>query len=73
MDADVVFELEPLAAARDSLTRAGFAVDYFALVDGPSLAPLDMPRTGCRLIAAARLGTVRLLDNVAVYEERNRA
>ena len=63
----------PLAAARDSLTRAGFAVDYFALVDGPSLAPLDMPRTGCRLIAAARLGTVRLLDNVAVYEERNRA
>ncbi len=54
-----------LAAARDALAREGFDVDYFALVDGPGLAPLDAVRPGARLIAAARLGMVRLLDNIA--------
>ncbi len=58
-------EAEPvLAAVRASLTEAGFAVDYFALVDGPSLAPIAAMRSGARLIAAARLGSVRLLDNM---------
>jgi pantoate--beta-alanine ligase len=54
-----------LASARETLTNAGFAVDYFALVDGPTLR--EIPRTGpdTRLIAAARLGSVRLLDNIA--------
>jgi pantoate--beta-alanine ligase len=50
--------------ARAALTDAGFAVDYLALVDGPSLAPIDAPGPGARLIAAARLGGVRLLDNL---------
>jgi pantoate--beta-alanine ligase len=53
-----------LAGATERLTRAGFAPDYVALVDGPTLAPLDAPRPGSRLIAAARLGAVRLIDNV---------
>ena len=57
---------EPLAAARRDLTHDGFAVDYVELVDGPTLAPLPAARSGARLIAAARLGTVRLIDNVAV-------
>ena len=56
----------PLDAAREGLTTAGFAVDYLALVDGPTLAPLKAACPGCRLIAAARLGKVRLLDNVGV-------
>jgi pantoate--beta-alanine ligase len=51
--------------ARAALGSAGFAADYLALVDGPSLAPIDVPRPGARLIAAARLGAVRLLDNIA--------
>jgi pantoate--beta-alanine ligase len=51
--------------ARADLSDAGFAVDYIALVDGPSLVPVDEPRHGARLIAAARLGSVRLLDNIA--------
>jgi pantoate--beta-alanine ligase len=55
-----------LAEARTSLTRAGFAVDYLALVDGPSLSPLPAARPMARLIAAAGLGSVRLIDNVAV-------
>ena len=56
----------PLADARDALTQAGFLFDYLALVDGPTLAPLAMAVPGARLITAARLGSVRLIDNVAV-------
>ncbi|HEY1930682.1 MAG TPA: pantoate--beta-alanine ligase [Acetobacteraceae bacterium] len=57
---------EPLAAARRDLTHAGFEVDYVELVDGPTLAPLPAAQSDARLIAAARLGTVRLIDNQAV-------
>jgi pantoate--beta-alanine ligase len=56
---------QALAAARAALVRAGFDVDYLTLVDGPGLAPIDAPHSNARLIAAARLGTVRLLDNIA--------
>lgn len=60
---------EPAAAvldrARARLAQDGFVVDYFALVDGPSLQPLKQLRPNARLITAARLGTVRLLDNIA--------
>lgn len=56
---------EQLAATTERLRDAGFAPDYVALVDGPTLAPLDRMRPGGRLIAAARLGTVRLLDNIS--------
>lgn len=58
-------EAEPvLAAVRSHLTEAGFDVDYFALVDGPTLEPIPGFRPKARLITAARLGTVRLLDNM---------
>ena len=53
-----------LGDARAALTAAGFSVDYFALVDGPSLREIPCVIPGARLIAAARLGTVRLLDNI---------
>lgn len=55
-----------LANARTRLTQDGFMVDYIALVDGPTLAPLAVARAPARLIAAARLGSVRLIDNLAV-------
>jgi pantoate--beta-alanine ligase len=55
-----------LGDAVAALAAAGFAVDYFALVDGPTLAPIEHAADGCRLIAAARLGSVRLLDNIGV-------
>lgn len=53
-----------LADAEAALQAAGFGVDYLAHVDGESLG---LPGAGStRLIVAARLGSVRLLDNVAV-------
>ena len=56
-----------LAEARNSLLDGGFSrVDYFALVDAQSLEPLDHPRGEMRLIAAAVIGTTRLIDNLAV-------
>ena len=40
--------------------------DYVALVHAQSLEPLDALEHPARIIAAAKLGTVRLLDNVPV-------
>jgi pantoate--beta-alanine ligase len=56
---------QALTSARAKLQAAGFTVDYFALVDGPTLAPITAADAGARLIAAARLGSVRLLDNIS--------
>lgn len=61
-----------LGAAREALTRLGFDVDYLALVDPATLEPIDVPDSeGARLIAAARLGAVRLIDNFAVAPPRD--
>lgn len=59
---------ETLAAGAAALGAAGFGVDYFALVEAATLRPADaLPAGGeARLVAAARLGTVRLLDNLPV-------
>jgi len=54
-----------LTTGRAALERDGFAVDYLALVDGMSLRAIDAVRPGARLIVAARLGAVRLIDNIA--------
>ena len=56
----------PLEDARTALDGKGFAVDYLALVDGATLGPIDVKASGARLIAAAKLGGVRLLDNIGV-------
>lgn len=56
-----------LRDAKQSLVGAGFlTIDYVALVDAFTLEPLDAPRGEMRLIAAAVIGSVRLIDNVAV-------
>jgi pantoate--beta-alanine ligase len=56
-----------LAGAKQALVDAGFLeIDYVALVDADTLAPLDEPADEMRLIAAATIGGTRLIDNVAV-------
>ncbi len=55
-----------LEDARASLVAGGFSVDYVALVDAETLTPepaINRPR---RLLAAARMGQTRLIDNVPV-------
>jgi pantoate--beta-alanine ligase len=56
-----------LAAAKQALVDAGFlSIDYVALVDAETLEPLGTPRVPMRLIAAATIGSTRLIDNIPV-------
>lgn len=55
-----------LAEAQASLAAAGFAVDYVALVDAETLASSPAAGRPRRLLAAARMGLTRLIDNIAV-------
>jgi len=62
---------EPVEAALEQAKRllsdAGFSrVDYFALVDSDTLEPVETPAGEMRLIAAAVIGTTRLIDNLRV-------
>jgi pantoate--beta-alanine ligase len=56
---------EALAQARDMLAQAGFDTDYVALVDAETLGE-PAPDRPMRLLAAARIGNTRLIDNIAV-------
>jgi pantoate--beta-alanine ligase len=58
--------VDVLATAREALIAAGFVIDYVELVDAATLTAdmaEDRPR---RLLAAARLGSTRLIDNLDV-------
>ena len=61
---------QPVAAAElegvAMLQVAGFETDYLRLADARTLRPLDTLQRPARLLAAARLGAVRLLDNIIV-------
>ena len=64
---------EVLRAAKQSLVDAGFLrIDYVALVDAATLEPLEYPKNGMRLIAAAVIGTTRLIDNMPVEMDQSR-
>ncbi|MEP6982774.1 MAG: pantoate--beta-alanine ligase [Sphingomicrobium sp.] len=56
-----------LQNAKQALVDAGFLrIDYLALVDAATLEPLEAQRGDMRLIAAAVIGTTRLIDNIAL-------
>lgn len=55
---------DALAHARTAVLAAGFdRIDYILLADADTLARLDAPRPRARLLAAARIGCTRLIDN----------
>lgn len=55
-----------LEEARQMLIAAGFAIDYVALVDAETLEPDASPDRRRQLVAAAKIGNTRLIDNLAV-------
>ena len=59
------------AALVDSLTdeistEPGVRLEYAAVVDAESLAPVDIVARPCRALVAAQVGAARLIDNVAI-------
>ncbi|WP_293882496.1 pantoate--beta-alanine ligase [Sphingomonas sp.] len=56
---------QALTEARADITQAGFGVDYVALIDDQLLPMASLSADG-RIVAAARIGTTRLIDNLAV-------
>ncbi|QCB56568.1 pantoate--beta-alanine ligase [Sphingopyxis sp. PAMC25046] len=58
---------ETLAKAEAAIVGGGFeSVDYVALADADSLERLSVFRKPARLLAAARIGKTRLIDNLPV-------
>src|SRR5258708_3968612 len=58
-----------LSEGREAIERGGFALDYLEARHAETLAPIGSIKEGpVRLLAAAKLGTTRLIDNVKVSE-----
>lgn len=55
-----------VAHARARLVEEGFDVEYVACVDAATMQPAFAFAPGLRIIAAAKIYSVRLIDNVAV-------
>jgi pantoate--beta-alanine ligase len=56
-----------LREGRAALARAGFALDYLEARHAETLAPIRSLKDGpVRLLAAATLGSTRLIDNVGI-------
>jgi len=55
------------AGGAELAAGAGFALDYFEVRHAGTLAPIASAKDGpMRILTAARIGTTRLIDNVAV-------
>ena len=54
---------------RTVLTEAGLAVDYAAVVDAATLEPLARLDRPARALLAARVASVRLIDNAPLLPE----
>jgi pantoate--beta-alanine ligase len=56
-----------MAAGRELIIAAGFALDYFEARHAGTLAPIASMKEGpVRILVAAKLGTTRLIDNIGV-------
>ncbi|MEO7178682.1 MAG: pantoate--beta-alanine ligase, partial [Allosphingosinicella sp.] len=58
---------DALATATERLAKAGFdPIDYVELCDTQTLTPVTSVERPARLLAAAKIGRTRLIDNLAV-------
>jgi len=56
-----------MAGGAEMITAAGFVLDYFEVRDAETLVPIASVKDGpMRILVAAKLGTTRLIDNIAV-------
>jgi pantoate--beta-alanine ligase len=56
-----------MAAGAELITNAGFILDYFEARHALTLAPIASTKDGpVRILVAAKIGTTRLIDNIAV-------
>jgi pantoate--beta-alanine ligase len=56
-----------IAGGAEIVAAAGFALDYFEVRHAETLAPVTSVKDGpMRILVAARLGTTRLIDNIAL-------
>jgi pantoate--beta-alanine ligase len=56
-----------MAGGAEMIVAAGFALDYFEVRHAETLAPIGSLRDGpMRILVAAKIGSTRLIDNVAV-------
>lgn len=59
-----------MAVVEDELQLAGFRVDYIAVVDAETLAPIEtLTQRPARILVAARIGSTRLIDNMAINRD----
>jgi pantoate--beta-alanine ligase len=59
---------QALSEARAMLNAAGFEIDYVSLADAETLVENPDPSRPRRLLAAARIGTTRLIDNLQIEQ-----
>ena len=56
-----------MAGGAELITNAGFVLDYFEARHAETLAPIASTKDGpVRILVAAKIGKIRLIDNVAV-------
>jgi len=56
-----------MATGAELITAAGFELDYFEVRHAKTLAPIASLKEGpMRMLVAAKIGTTRLIDNIAV-------
>jgi pantoate--beta-alanine ligase len=56
-----------IASGGEMITAAGFVLDYFEVRHAETLAPVTVAKDEpVRILVAAKLGTTRLIDNIAV-------
>ena len=59
---------DALNDARVTLAAAGFSIDYLGIADAETLQPNPPSHRPRRVLAAARIGTTRLIDNIAIEQ-----